>query len=298
MKLKIVVVLLLLSLELMGSVDASYTDDLKQNYADGSFYIEYQVMRQTSKGDIAKKQRPGIWIDTKEFDTYTYAQKGTNKYYKHDNFVATRTNHTGNEKFIDKILDNYRETAISMVQMKPLSCGDYYNVLWDFAEIQNEDTSIVRNGKIYALNRYDNSGYWTTAEKINEKPRLMQIMCANMIVPTIFNSILFPVDNTGINNFISSETMYTMGEDLLCETYTYQKTNEYGSPIGELWYFQLFYQDGQLKYFSDALSQKYYKRLKGKSFELLNNVHELKPLNEESIFNVIDDYTLKEFEVE
>lgn len=74
-KLKIVVVLLLLSLELLGSVDASYTDDLKQNYADGSFYIEYQVMRQTSKGDIAKKQRPGIWIHTKEFDTYTYAQK-------------------------------------------------------------------------------------------------------------------------------------------------------------------------------------------------------------------------------
>lgn len=74
-KLKIVVVLLLLSLELLGSVDASYTDDLKQNYADGSFYIEYQVMRQTSKGDIAKKQRPSIWIYTKEFDTYTYAQK-------------------------------------------------------------------------------------------------------------------------------------------------------------------------------------------------------------------------------
>ena len=72
----------------------------------------------------------------------------------------------------------------------------------------------------------------------------------------------------------------------------------HSSPIGELWYFQLFYKDGQLKYFSDALSQKYYKRLKGKSFELLNNVHELKPLNDESIFNVIDDYTLKEFEVE
>ena len=298
MKLIKIASVILLSFCLMVSVDASYTDDLKQKYADGSFYIEYQVMRQTSNGEIAKKQRPGIWVHPKEFDTYIYMQKGTDKYYRHDGFINTKTVYAGNKKYLDEILDNYRETAISMVQMKPLSCGDYYNVLWDSAEIQNEDISIVRNGKIYALNRYNASGYWTTAEKINEKPRLAQIMCANMIVPTIFNSILFPVDNTGINNFVSSETMYTMGEDLLCETYTYQKTNEYGSPIGELWYFQLFYQDGQLKYFSDALSQKYYKRLKGKSFELLNNVHELKPLNDESIFYVIDDYTLKEFEVE
>ena len=34
----------------MGSVDASYTDDLKQKYADGSFYIEYQVMKQNNHG--------------------------------------------------------------------------------------------------------------------------------------------------------------------------------------------------------------------------------------------------------
>lgn len=285
----------------MGSVDASYTDDLKQKYADGSFYIEYQVMKQNSKGELAKRQILGTLIGFREFDKYIYAQKGCNKYYRRNDFANQKVKALDtafHRKVANEILNNYHESVILSVQMNPLSYGYVYDTISSEVEIANEDINVVKDGKIYAVDRKNACTYWTTAEKINEKPRLAQIMCANMIVPTIFNSILFPVDNTGINTFVSSETMYTMGEDLLCETYTYQKTNEYGSPIGELWYFQLFYQDGQLKYFSDALSQKYYKRLKGKSFELLNNVHELKPLNNESIFNVIDDYTLKEFEVE
>lgn len=72
MKLIKIASVILLSFCLMVSVDASYTDDLKQKYADGSFYIEYQVMRQTSNGEIAKKQRPGIWVHPKEFDTHIY----------------------------------------------------------------------------------------------------------------------------------------------------------------------------------------------------------------------------------
>lgn len=285
----------------MGSVDASYTDDLKQKYADGSFYIEYQVMKQNSKGELAKRQILGTLIGFREFDKYIYAQKGCNKYYRRNDFANQKVKALDtafHRKVANEILNNYHESVILSVQMNPLSYGYVYDTISSEVEIANEDINVVKDGKIYAVDRKNACTYWTTAEKINEKPRLAQIMCANMIIPTIFNSILFPVDNTGINNFVSSETKYTMGEDLLCETYTYQKTNEYGSPIGELWYFQLFYQVGQLKYFSDALSQKYYKRLKGKSFELLNNVHELKPLNDESIFNVIDDYTLKEFEVE
>ena len=285
----------------MGSVDASYTDDLKQKYADGSFYIEYQVMKQNSKGELAKRQILGTLIGFREFDKYIYAQKGCNKYYRRNDFANQKVKALDtafHRKVANEILNNYHESVILSVQMNPLSYGYVYDTISSEVEIANEDINVVKDGKIYAVDRKNACTYWTTDEKINEKPRLAQIMCANMIIPTIFNSILFPVDNTGINNFVSSETKYTMGEDLLCETYTYQKTNEYGSPIGELWYFQLFYKDGQLKYFSDALSQKYYKRLKGKSFELLNNVHELKPLNDESIFNVIDDYTLKEFEVE
>ncbi len=292
-----VIGVMLLSFGVMTSVSAGYTDDLKQKYADGSFYIEYQVTRQDTKGEIAKSQKPRMWSASQILDKFIYAQKGDNKYYQRNDF-GTRKEKTVSygRKLTAEELDSYRESVIANMQMFPLSFGYFYNS--SMVDIQNEDINVIKDGKIYALDRYNACGYWTTAEKINDKPRLSQIMCVNMIIPTIFNSILFPAEETGTVTLISSEEKHTMGQDTICETYTYQKTNEYGSPIGELWYFQLFYKDGQLKYFSDALSQKYYKRLKGKSFELLNNVHELKPLNDESIFNVIDDYTLKEFEVE
>lgn len=89
-----------------------------------------------------------------------------------------------------------------------------------------------------------------------------------------------------------------MGQDTICETYTYQKTNEYGSPIGETWYYQLFYKDGALICFSDAISKQYYDRNKDKHFDFLNKVNNLHNLEDDSIFNVIDDYAIEEFEVE
>ena len=58
MNVRKVIGMVLLSFGIMASVSASYTDDLKQKYADGSFYIEYQVTRQDAKGEIAKNQNP------------------------------------------------------------------------------------------------------------------------------------------------------------------------------------------------------------------------------------------------
>lgn len=123
-------------------------------------------------------------------------------------------------------------------------------------------------------------------------------MCVNMIIPTVFNTLLFPLEDKGIVQFVSSEEKRTMGADTVCETYTFQKTNEYGSPIGEIWYFQLFYHDGQLICFSDAISKQYYNRSDDKQFALLNKVNALKPLDDDSIFEVLNDYSIKEFEVE
>ena len=55
MNVRKVIGMVLLSFGIMASVSASYTDDLKQKYADGSFYIEYQVTRQDAKGEIMIK---------------------------------------------------------------------------------------------------------------------------------------------------------------------------------------------------------------------------------------------------
>ena len=46
MNVRKVIGMVLLSFSIVASVSASYTDALKQKYADGSFYIEYQVTRQ------------------------------------------------------------------------------------------------------------------------------------------------------------------------------------------------------------------------------------------------------------
>lgn len=291
-----VIGVMLVSFGLMASVSASYTDELKQKYADGSFYIEYKVTRQNKKGDISKNQEPAVWNNFHQLDKYIYAQKGDNKYYQRNDFSVKRDKVIASKKTIDKILNNYREDLIVNVQMEPLSYGHIYE--FSFAEIENEGINVVKDGKIYALDRFNACGYWSTAEKINDKPRLAQVMCANMIVPTIFNSILFSTDNTGIIILVSSEDKHAMGLDAICETYTYQKTNEYGSPIGEIWYFQLFYKDGELVCFSDAISKQYYNRSNDKQFVLLNKVNVMKPLEDENIFDVIDDYSIKEFEVE
>lgn len=297
MNVRKVIGMVLLSFSIIASVSASYTDALKQKYADGSFYIEYQVTRQDKNGEISKNQKPSTWSTSQTLDKYIYAQKDDNKYYQRNDFAAKKEKavYYGN-KLPKNYFDFYRENVIASMQMEPLSYGLFYNL--SLSEINNEDVNLVKDGKIYALDRFNASGYWTTAEKINEKPALSQVMCANMIIPTIFNTFLFPLEDKGIVQLVSSEEKRTMGADTVCETYTFQKTNEYGSPIGEIWYFQLFYHDGQLICFSDAISKQYYNRSNDKQFALLNKVNVLKSLDDDSIFNVIDDYEIEEFEVE
>ena len=238
-----------------------------------------------------------MWSASQNLDKFIYAQKGDNKYYQRNDFGTRKEKAVPyDRKLTAEELNSYRESVIASVQMFPLSFGYFYNS--SMVDIQNEDINVIKDGKIYALDRYNACGYWTTAEKINDKPRLSQIMCVNMIIPTIFNSILFPAEETGAVTLISSEPKHTMGQDTICEIYTYQKTNEYGSPIGEIWYFQLFYQDGQLICFSDAISKQYYNRSNDKKFALLNKVNALKPVDDDSIFEVLNDYSIKEFEVE
>lgn len=297
MNVRKVIGMVLLSFSIMASVSASYTDALKQKYADGSFYIEYQVTRQDKNGEISKNQKPSTWSPLQTLDKYIYAQKGDNKYYQRNDFATQKERIViYGTKLPKDYFDFYRENVVASMQMEPLSYGSYYN--HSLSKINNEDINLVKDGKIYALDRFNASGYWTTAEKINEKPALSQVMCANMIVPTIFNTLLFPMKDNCIVQIVSSEEKRTMGEDTICETYTYQKTNEYCSPIGEIWYFQLFYQDGQLICFSDAISKQYYNRSNDKKFALLNKVNALKPLDDDSIFEVLNDYSIKEFEVE
>lgn len=297
MNVRKVIGMMLVSFWIMASVSASYTDDLKQKYADGSFYIEYQVTRQDKNGEISKNQKPRTWSTSQTLDKYIYAQKGDNKYYQRNDFAIKKEKIViyGN-KLPEDYFDFYRENVIASMQMEPLSYGLFYN--HSLSEINNEDINLVKDGKIYALDRFNASGYWTTAEKINEKPALSQVMCANMIIPTIFNTLLFPMKDNCIVQIVSSEEKRTMGQDTICETYTYQKTNEYGSPIGETWYFQLFYKDGALICFSDAISKQYYNRSNDKKFALLNKVNALKPVDDDSIFEVLNDYSIKEFEVE
>ena len=292
-----VIGLVLLSFGIMASVSASCTDDLKQKYADGSFYIEYQVTRQDKNGEVSKNQKPRTWSHSQTLDKYIYAQKGDNKYYQRNDFGTRKEKAVYYDKKLAKEYnDYYCESVIANMQMQPLSYGYFYDI--SFSKITNEDINLVKDGKIYALDRFNASGYWTTAEKINDNPPLSQVMCANMIIPTIFNALLFPMKDNCIVKIVSSEETRTMGVDTICETYTYQKTNEYGSPIGETWYFQLFYKDGELICFSDAISKQYYNRSNDKKFALLNKVNALKPLDNDSIFEVLNDYSIKEFEVE
>ena len=211
MKVRKAIGMVLVSFGIMASVSASCTDDLKQKYADGSFYIEYQVTRQDAKGEIAKNQKPRMWSASQNLDKFIYAQKGDNKYYQRNDFGTRKEKAVSyGRKLTAEELNSYRESVIANVQMFPLSFGYFYNS--SIVDIQNEDINVIKDGKIYALDRYNACGYWTTAEKINDKPRLSQIMCVNMIIPTIFNSILFPAEETGAVTLISSEPKHTWGK--------------------------------------------------------------------------------------
>ena len=75
MNVRKVIGMMLVSFGIMASVSASYTDDLKQKYADGSFYIEYQVTRQDKNGEISKNQKPRTRSTSQTLDKYIYAQR-------------------------------------------------------------------------------------------------------------------------------------------------------------------------------------------------------------------------------
>ena len=260
MKINVLIFSILLAVGIMVTAFASNTGNLKQQYANGNFYIEYKMTKQDSKGEILKNQKQELLHPFDRFDKFVYAQKGENKYYQRNDF-AENMNQGIYSKARKSWLDYYHDNIMLQVQHKPISETMLYNM--EYGKINSNDVNIVKDGKIYALNRFNMTGYWTTANEILLNPKLEQIVCINMIIPTIFNSILFN-DKNMLTTFECEEMKHVLSDDLLCEIYSAQNTNEYGSPIGEKWYFQLFYKDGKLICFSDALSSSYYRKLNNK----------------------------------
>lgn len=294
MNFKVLIYSILLSLGIMATVAASNTDNLKQQYADGNFYIEYKLTKQNSKGEMLKYQKQELTHPFDRFDKFIYAQIGENKYYQRNDF-AENPNHGVYSKARKSWLDYYHDNIMLEVQHEPISESFLYEL--EHGKVNSNDVNIVKDGKIYALNRFDMTGYWTTVEEIAANPKLEQIVCINMIIPTIFNSILFN-DKNMLAECYEEEIKHVLSEDLLCETYTAQKINEYGSPVGEKWYFQLFYKDGKLVCFSDALSEAYYRKLNNKPLKFLNKVNVLSKVTNESIFDAMANYEVQKFEVQ
>lgn len=291
MNCKILIYSVLLSLGIMASATANYTENLKQQYADGNFYIEYKMTKQGSKGEIAKKQSPDPFNPFERFDKFVYAQKGNYKYYQRNDFADNGSNRSNS----NLPLEIYREGIMLDVQAKPISESHLYMIFRNY--FNTNDVNIIKDDKIYALDRFSMTGYWTTAEEIVVNPKLEQILGINMIIPTVFNSILFN-DKNMVMTFEGEEVKRVLSEDLLCETYTAQKINEYGSPVGEKWYFQLFYKNGKLVCFSDALSASYYQKLNNKPLKFLNKVNILSKVADDSIFDAMTNYEVKKFEVQ
>lgn len=291
MRTKVLIFSILLVVGIMVTAVASNTDNLKQQYADGNFYIEYKMTKQDKKGEITKKQSIDPFNPFERFDKFVYAQKSNNKYYQRNDFSDSGSSRTKS----NLPLEIYREGIMLDVQAKPISESHLYMVYRNY--FNTNDLNIIKNNKIYALDRFSMTGYWTTAEEIAVNPKFEQILGINMIIPTVFNSILFN-DKNMVMTFEGAEVKHVLSEDLLCETYTAQKTNEYGSPVGEKWYFQLFYKDGKLVCFSDALSASYYQKLNNKPLKFLNKVNILGEVADDSIFDAIASYEVKKFKVQ
>ena len=293
MKTKIVVLATLINIFIFSLCSASFTDDLKTAYKDGDFYIEYVMTKQNAKGEILKNQITSMWKPGERFDKYIYAQKGGKKYYQRNDYAEAQQNriHGGMRK---EYLDNYYECIIMNIQAEPLFSSMLYDLEGD--KVQSNDVNIVNGGKIYALDRTSNKGYWTTAEEIANNPKMMHIVCINMMIPTVINSILFNDSSKSMTRFVSAEPVFEMSEQLLCETYEYQRTNDYGSPIGERWFFKLYFKDGTLIYFSDAMSSSYIGRLKDKHIKFLNKVLTIRKVDDDALFERHKYFELKKYE--
>lgn len=293
MKSKCLVLATLIGILICNLCSANFTDDLKMAYRDGDFYIEYVMTKQNEKGEIVKKQKAGIWEPWERFDKYIYAQKGDKKYYQRNDYAEApqKSIHGGLPK---DYIDNYYESIIINIQAEPLFCSMLYDL--EGAKVQSNDVNIVSEGKIYALDRTSNQGYWTTAGEIANNTKMMHVLCINMMIPTVINSILFNDNSKSMTRLISTENAYEMSEQFLCETYEYQKTNDYGSPIGEKWCFKLYFKDGALKYFSDALSSSYIERLKEKHLKYLNRVLVIKKVDDDTLFERHKYYEVKKYE--
>lgn len=293
MKISLLALLTFFNIIICNVCSASFTDDLKAAYKDGDIYIEYVMTKQNAKGEILKSQNAGMWKPWERFDKYIYAQKGDKRYYQRNDYAEAQQNrvHGG---LCKEYLDNYYECIIMNIQAEPLFSSMLFDLEGD--KVQSNDVNIVNEGKIYALNRTTNQGYWTTAEDIANNPKMMHVVCINMMIPTVINSILFNDSSKSMTRLISTESVFEMSEQLLCETYEYQRTNDYGSPIGERWYFKLYFKDGTLIYFSDAMSSSYIGRLKDKHIKFLNKVLVIRKVDDDSLFERHKYYELKKYE--
>lgn len=288
-----ILLFIVVNIMICNGVLASNIDDLREKFSDGDIYLEYVMTKQNSKGDIEKNQTMNPGNPFERFDKFIYVQKDDKKYFQRNEYAEPLRFLPPGEG-TDLLLDNYVETLIANTQIRPLfESVFYYN---SFSKVQTHDINIIYGNQIYAIDRFNNCCYYTTTTDIAKNPRLAQLLPIELIVPTLLNSILFNDSNKSVIKLENSEVTHDMSQDLLCETYSFQKTNEYGSPIGEIWYFKLLFKDGKLLYFSDALSSNYLKKIKGKHISFFNKVIVLNKVEDESIFTAYKAYNVKKFE--
>lgn len=258
---------------------ANYTEQLREKYAGKNIYVEYvstiakaennifnnnqQVIhkerhrpeRPNGQSDMRLKNKnteENIEVPTVITGKYIYMQQNGNIYRQHDypQYLSEDFPEMGVAGYMTQ--SKYRKLQRANNFLNNPVGGLFMGIFGDGQPKDNvNDVNILFENKLYFLDRENKKGKWCHVEDVDHSKKAMEYsLYSEAYLPNAIEDVINADPKKFQVKFINSEEQYIDGQKCVVETYSTQKLSLYGSPVGKVSKFDLFYCDGRLMYFS------------------------------------------------
>lgn len=266
---KYLVPLTLACLMFVNCVYANNTENLQRKFQGQSMYAEY-VENYFAKHNITVPTKNLFKVpetiniyQVVDGDKFTFATSNGMQYYQHD-YALGEVDFTS-KKFIRFVYTNQRNCIANVDDNMVSLTYPYFEDsermrvpfkrdtnMYGVSNKVNNDVNIVRDGKVYALDRNKLEGVWKDINTFDMKLHGKQVLCNEMIIPNALNALILQQGNNK-QTFIETCLENIDGEDYVCEVYVLENLSEMGDR--KPYRIKMYYQNGELKYFSPIIDE-------------------------------------------
>ena len=217
-----------------SNIEASNIELIREKYSNKDVYVEFEI---PVVGEGIRK--------------YEYGRVANNMFLKYQALSAPESINSRYDPIDEKHLDQSKDTKKSVAKINKIA--NAMNSMYGYRG-KAYDLNLIKNGKIYFVNTTIKEGKWANIGDFDQSKALL-LMSLNDTVDGIYYMNVIRDVVTSNKDRVSVQVLNTSKESIYskmcdCEEVVVQRLSEFGRPIGDKMNCKLYFENGELVYFS------------------------------------------------